>query len=122
MDAPALLFAYGTLGPSGSLGEGEAGWLPDAVRGLLFDLGTYPALIDCGAAGAGWVEGHVRPVTERELIERLDPYEGVDEGLYKRVTTTTRAGRSAWVYVYLRPLPAHARGPLSRWPGPEAVR
>jgi gamma-glutamylcyclotransferase (GGCT)/AIG2-like uncharacterized protein YtfP len=114
---PDLLFAYGTLGPSGPEDGARRGWVADAVRGRLFDLGPYPALIDADDADAGWVEGHVRPVDRRELEGRLDAYEGVDEGLYRRAVATTRAGRRAWVYVFARPLPASARGPLSRWDG-----
>jgi gamma-glutamylcyclotransferase (GGCT)/AIG2-like uncharacterized protein YtfP len=91
------------------------GWVADRVRGRLYDLGPYPALVDAGDAGAGWVEGFVRPVGLDELSQRLDRYEGVDEGLYRRIALTTEAGRSVWVYVYARPLPDAARGPLPRW-------
>ena len=118
---PDLLFAYGTLGPAGSGGAVPGGWQADAVRGRLFDLGRYPALTDLDDPAAGWVEGHVRPVERGELESRLDPYEGVDEGLYRRRAATTRAGRRAWVYVYGRPLPQYARGPLTRWEGPRPV-
>ena len=76
------------------------------MRGRLFDLGPYPALVDADDPAAGWVEGHVRPVGRRELEGRLDRYEGVDQGLYRRVLVTTRSGRRAWVYVFARPLPA----------------
>ena len=113
---PGLLFAYGTLGPGPS---GDArGWVADRVRGRLFDLGPYPALVDPDDPGAGWVEGYVREVDRIELARDLDPYEGVDEGLYRRVALTTEAGRHAWVYVYARPLPVRAVGPLTRWVGP----
>lgn len=115
---PDLLFAYGTLGPADPEAAARGGWAADAVRGRLFDLGPYPALIDVDDLETGWVEGHVRPVDRRELEGRLDPYEGVEEGLYRRVLVTTRKGRRAWVYVYARPLPASARGPLTRWDGP----
>ena len=81
------------------------GWEADAVRGRLFDLGPYPGLVDLDDPGAHWVDGYVRPVDRGELIDRLDPYEGVDEGLYRREATTTRAGRPGWIYVYARPLP-----------------
>lgn len=118
---PTLLFAYGTLAPDGPEGAALGGWTADAVRGLLFDLGPYPALIDLDRPGAGWVEGYVRAVTSSELTERLDPYEGIDEGLYRRRATTTRGGRRAWVYVYARPLPAGAVGPLARWRRPGVV-
>lgn len=112
-----LLFAYGTLVPTASDCRAAEGWEPDAVRGRLFDLGPYPGLVDLDDPSAAWVEGFARPVEELELIGRLDPYEGVDEGLYRRESTTTRAGRPAWVYVFARPLPASARGPIARWGG-----
>lgn len=111
-DAADLLFAYGTLGPS-ACPRGD--WVEDAVRGRLYDLGAYPILVDWDDPSAGWVEGHVRPVDRSELIDALDPYEGVDEGLFQRLVLTTRAGLRAWVYVYPRPRPQYARGPLVRW-------
>ena len=114
---PTLLFAYGTLMPDGPAAVASDRWVADAVRGRLFDLGPYPALVDCADPRAEWVEGFVRAITADELSERLDPYEGVDEGQYRRVAATTRAGRRVWVYVYARPLPRHARGPLTRWDG-----
>jgi gamma-glutamylcyclotransferase (GGCT)/AIG2-like uncharacterized protein YtfP len=118
---PMLLFAYGTLAPRDPEAAALGGWAADGVRGRLFDLGPYPGLVDCGDPAAGWVEGYVRPVGQDELTGRLDPYEGVDEGLYRRVAATTRAGRRAWVYEYARPLPPNARGPMTRWDGPRDV-
>ena len=112
---PGLLFAYGTLGPADPEAAARDGWAPDAVRGRLYDLGPYPALVDAGDGPADWVEGHVRRVGRAELEGPLDAYEGVDEGLYRRVIVPTRAGRWAWVYVYARPLPPGAVGPLTRW-------
>src|SRR5438874_1983805 len=117
LEAPRLLFAYGTLTPDGPEAEALGGWSADSVRGRLFDLGPYPGLVDLGDPAGGWVDGFVRPVEESELLDRLDPYEGVSEGLYRRSVAVTRAGRVAWVYVYARPLPAVARGPLVRWDG-----
>jgi len=117
---PTLLFAYGTLAPEGPVGEVGDGWVADRVRGRLYDLGPYPALFDCGDVQANWVEGYVRSVDPDELSQRLDPYEGVDEGLYRRVAATTEAGRLVWVYVYARPLPSSARGPLARWQRPRS--
>jgi gamma-glutamylcyclotransferase (GGCT)/AIG2-like uncharacterized protein YtfP len=115
---PNLLFAYGTLAPEDPVTGVCAGWVADRVRGRLYDLGPYPALFDCGDEEANWVEGYVRSVDPHELSERLDPYEGVDEGLYRRVAATTEAGRLVWVYVYARPLPEGARGPFARWERP----
>jgi gamma-glutamylcyclotransferase (GGCT)/AIG2-like uncharacterized protein YtfP len=118
VDLPAdWLFAYGTLGPADAGEAARGGWSADAVRGRLYDLGPYPALVDPDDPSAGWVEGHVRPVVARELEGWLDAYEGVGVGLYRRVLTTTRAGRRVWVYAYARPLPEWARGPIARWVG-----
>jgi gamma-glutamylcyclotransferase (GGCT)/AIG2-like uncharacterized protein YtfP len=113
----ALFFAYGTLMPAEPERAALAGWSADAVRGRLFDLEAYPALVDLDDPAAGWVEGYVRATDEAELAGPLDDWEEVESGLYRRQHTTTRSGRRAWVYVYSRPLPAHARGPLSRWEG-----
>jgi gamma-glutamylcyclotransferase (GGCT)/AIG2-like uncharacterized protein YtfP len=112
---PSLLFAYGTLRPATIEAEAAGGWVPDRVRGRMFDFGAHPALVDWDDPEAGWVEGDVRPVDRRELEERLDPYEGVAEGPFRRVAVITEAGRSVWIYVYTQPLPPGARGPIERW-------
>ena len=117
-----LLFAYGTLIPAGTVLLESEGWVADAVRGRLYDLGAYPALVDLDDPAAGWVQGYVRPVTMEELEGPLDRYEEVGRGLYRRVRATTREDRNVWVYVYSRPLPPEKRGPLDRWPAPEGVK
>jgi gamma-glutamylcyclotransferase (GGCT)/AIG2-like uncharacterized protein YtfP len=117
LSVASLLFAYGTLMPADPDSAARDGWQPDAVHGRLFDLGPYPALVDLDAPGSGWVEGFVRPVSDEELSGELDRWEDVDEGLYRRESAITRTGRHVWVYVYGRPLPQHARGPLDRWDG-----
>jgi gamma-glutamylcyclotransferase (GGCT)/AIG2-like uncharacterized protein YtfP len=111
----SLLFAYGTLLPEEAKALADEGWSADAVRGRLYDLGPYPALVDLDDPSAGWVEGYVRVAAESELTGALDAHEGVEEGLYRRVRATTRNHQLVWVYVYARPLPPAARGPLSRW-------
>ncbi len=113
-----FLFAYGTLAPDGPEAAARGGWEPDMIRGRLYDLGPYPALIDVGDPEAGWVRGQVREVDPNEFAESLDDYEGVAEGHYQRIQTTTRSGRTVWVYLYTRPLPPNARGPLEQWEGP----
>jgi gamma-glutamylcyclotransferase (GGCT)/AIG2-like uncharacterized protein YtfP len=115
---PRWLFAYGTLGPVGPEACARGGWMADAVRGDLYDLGPYPALRNWDDPGARWVEGHVRPVAPTELREVLDPYEGVDEGLFLRVALRARSGRDVWAYVFPHPVPAGAIGPLPRSEGP----
>jgi gamma-glutamylcyclotransferase (GGCT)/AIG2-like uncharacterized protein YtfP len=112
-----LLFAYGTLTPDGPEAAARDGWEPDMVRGRLYDLGPYPALVDLDDPGAGWVEGYTRAVDLAILEGPLDAYEGVADGPYRRTLVTTRAGCRAWVYVHDRPLPPGARGPITRWDG-----
>ena len=65
--APESLFAYGTLAPDGPEAASRGGWEPDMVRGRLYDLGPYPALVDVDDPEAGWVAGHVRAVDPAEL-------------------------------------------------------
>ncbi|MFI5459967.1 MAG: gamma-glutamylcyclotransferase [Isosphaerales bacterium] len=111
------MFAYGTLMPRDQEAVLRQGWTPDAVRGRLYDLGPYPALIDLDDPTAGWVEGYVRSVEPAEL-ERHDVWEDVAAGVYRRALTTTRNENHAWIYVYARPLPGHARGPFPLWSAP----
>jgi gamma-glutamylcyclotransferase (GGCT)/AIG2-like uncharacterized protein YtfP len=90
-----------------------AAW-PDRVRGLLYDLGPYPAAMQIGRVEqefGGWV----LEISQEEL-ERLDEYEGIAGGLYRRIRTVTMAGRVVWVYEYSGELPEQGRGPLDRWP------
>jgi gamma-glutamylcyclotransferase (GGCT)/AIG2-like uncharacterized protein YtfP len=110
----SLLFAYGTLMPRDEESADRDGWTPDAVRGRLYDLGPYPALIDLEDPAAGWVEGYIRRVSTADL-ERYDQYEDVERGPYQRVETTTRNKLRAWIYVHGGPLPPQASGPLLKW-------
>jgi gamma-glutamylcyclotransferase (GGCT)/AIG2-like uncharacterized protein YtfP len=113
----SLFFAYGTLMPPDQEAADRDGWTPDAVRGRLYDLGSYPAVVDLDRADAGWVEGYVRRVEPSDLTS-YDAWEDVELGPYRRVETTTRTNRRVWIYVYGWPLPPQARGPLSRWQAP----
>jgi gamma-glutamylcyclotransferase (GGCT)/AIG2-like uncharacterized protein YtfP len=65
-----------------------------SVRGTLYDLGEYPALLLSGTT-------EVRGVIWRCPADRLpllDAYEGVEEGLFRRVGV--QAGEyGCWVYV-----------------------
>ncbi len=114
---PKYLFAYGTLGPDRFSADLLNVWQADAVRGRLFDLGPYPVLVDWDDPTADWVEGHIRPVDLQELLDVLDPYEGTDSGLFRRLTVTTLGGFEVWIYVFPHPLPAGAVGPIRRWNG-----
>lgn len=110
-----LLFAYGQLqpGPKQPMSMSRA-W-PDRVRGMLYDLGPFPAAVKIGAAEQ-WLCGYVLEIEEIELVRDLDPYEEVDKGLYRRIRTATEAGFDVWVYEYARPLPPGAAGPMECWP------
>lgn len=117
-----LLFTYGTLGPSDPEAARSEGWVEDAVRGRLYDLGPYPGLVDHDDPRAGWVEGFVRDVSWEQLTGSLDSYEGVSEGLYRRVSVASRGRRQVWIYVYAMPLPPTAVGPIGRWNSSKRVR
>ncbi len=89
------LFAYGTLKDGVAdlldgcerVGTGE-------VRGTLYDLGDYPALLLSGddpVPGVIW-----RCPTDR--LPDLDRYEGTDEGLFRRAGVQV-GDHACWVYV-----------------------
>ncbi len=105
------LFVYGTLMRGQSR---ERCWPhaplavePATVRGALYDLGPYPAMI----AGSDLVEGelwHVAPEHIEDTLRALDAiegYSGGDRDLYRRVLIDceTRGGAmEAWTYHYAR--------------------
>lgn len=113
------LFTYGTL----RRGREAAGLLegcervgPATVAGSLFDIdGEYPALV---LAGAGRVEGEIWRCPA-ELLARLDEYEAVGRGLFRRVAAEA-GGLACWVYVagprLARRLTPRRRIKSGRWP------
>ena len=94
------VFVYGTLTSDG----GQAGLLGDVARrpattpGTLWTLPAgYPAL----AVGPDPVHGELIELPHEHLLQVLDRYEGVDEGLYQRVEVRVRVGServTAWAY------------------------
>ena len=86
-----------------------------SVRGALFDLGPYPALV----AGDGAVRGEVYACLDpARLLPRIDALEHYDPrrprgGEYRREEMAARLddGRRlpVWAYVYNRPLGRAAR-------------
>jgi gamma-glutamylcyclotransferase (GGCT)/AIG2-like uncharacterized protein YtfP len=118
----SMIFAYGTLMPRDPESAAREGWEPDAVRGRLYDLGPFPALVDLDDPESGWVDGYLRRDVPAEMVQRLDAYEGIDRGPYRRVRTITRNNNLVWVYVHDQPLPPDARGPLTCWDGSRRVR
>lgn len=112
MESPYPLFVYGTLRPNlatppqQQLLAGLAPAGPASIRGLLYDLGPYPALI----VGPGIVHGDLLIVTDGRRLTALDAYEecGGEDPLYERRQTlaTLPDGRTicAWAYYYCRPV------------------
>ena len=100
------LFVYGTLLPD----EANGGLvkhlksIPAKVRGDLYQMPAgYPALhLD----GTDWVHGEYLFEPESRLLQILDVYEGVHEGLYSRVHVDVIVGlvrHKAWTYVMKNP-------------------
>jgi len=74
------------------------------VKGYeMLDLGDYPGVVH----GRGVVYGEVYEVEEDETLEQLDDAEGVDEGLYTRVSDKVFFGEElseeAQLYLYSKP-------------------
>ena len=113
----SFLFTYGTLSPESPECDAEGGRVPDEVRGRLYHLGPYPALVDVDDPSAGWIIGYVREVQTEELEGPLDSYEAVTEGLFRRRIVNTKAGRQARVYVDAGEIPNAARNQIERWEG-----
>lgn len=93
------LFAYGTLRsradePGRTLLRDCEPVAEAVVKGSLYDLDDYPALV---LAGDGAVAGTIWSCPA-DLLGRLDGYEDVAGGLFRRVGLRVE-GRPCWVYV-----------------------
>jgi gamma-glutamylcyclotransferase (GGCT)/AIG2-like uncharacterized protein YtfP len=126
--AANLVAVYGTLKRGEAnhhlLAEGRSAHVADGyVRGALYDLGPYPALVD----GVGRVAVEVyrlRDDSLLELLDQLEDYRPLDEAaseyLRRRVgvAVSDSGTLDAWVYLFNRPV-AHLRPvPDGRWPPP----
>ncbi|MDQ2050653.1 gamma-glutamylcyclotransferase family protein [Natronolimnohabitans sp. A-GB9] len=94
------LFVYGTLTDPAQIeaivdaGPGTFEFVgPTTLEGFRRVDGRYPTLVPGGS-----VEGRLLAVDKRAL-ERLDRYEGVDQGLYVRIAVPKADGGQGWVYV-----------------------
>lgn len=65
-----------------------------SVAGTLYEAGKYPALL---LGGEGRVEGEIWRCPA-SLLRVLDRYEGIAEGLFRRVAVEAD-GQVCWVYV-----------------------
>jgi gamma-glutamylcyclotransferase (GGCT)/AIG2-like uncharacterized protein YtfP len=98
----SALFVYGTL----LKGERMDGLLANRdrqlarVRGQIFRLAAgYPAM---KLGGETFVHGEIVQGVDERMLGLLDQYEGVDQGLYKRVEVTALIGLervTAWAWV-----------------------
>lgn len=116
--AEALLFVYGTLTRAAGgepLMAGCRFLRRLAVPGELHDIGEYPALV---LSGGSRVHGELWRCTT-ETLDRLDAYEGVDEGLFERTQIEVDEG-PCWTYTAGRALQPHLSTstliPAGRWP------
>jgi gamma-glutamylcyclotransferase (GGCT)/AIG2-like uncharacterized protein YtfP len=109
--SPTAIFVYGTLRRGGVR---ERCWPQEplrveaaTVRGCLYDLGPYPALVEGGdlIGGELWhFRGKDLPATLAALDE-VEGYYGTAEDLYRRAVIECRAGGGtvrAWTYLYAR--------------------
>lgn len=119
MKTAQFLFAYGTLTPGhepACIADLVARFRPigsATLRGILYDLGSYPGLVVDGNAGRD-VPGFLLELPDEPiLLRRLDAYEGFDPvtpsaSLFRRVTASatllaTGEQVECQVYVYNRP-------------------
>ncbi len=119
--SPVLpLFVYGTLTSSGPQGAllSHLARVPARTRGELWSLPAgYPALVLSSASS--FVYGELVAPPGDRILDLLDLYEGVADGLYRRQVidvVVSLKGEPAWAYVMD---PARARTgvrlPDGRW-------
>lgn len=131
-EKPDLVFVYGTLRPA--LAAATRHLVDDleqvgsaTVRGLLFDLGNYPGMIE----GDGIVHGDLLRLGSPNRLLLLDEYEecGSPRPLFRRQRILARQATgeivAAWTYLYARSITGavqipegdyatHLRGPSLR--------
>lgn len=100
------LFVYGTL----CKGQSQHGLVAHLnprvakVDGRLYSLSAgYPAL---SVTSKGWVWGELLEAPSDSLLQILDVYEGVHEGLFRRVNVDVFVGLTrhrAWTYIMDNP-------------------
>jgi len=108
------IFVYGTLKRGGRNHHYLAGQqflgVAHTVPGYtLFSLGDYPGMVRSAQDTAG-VSGEIWAVDEAGM-KQLDELEGVDEGLYERVTVSLAPpfdNQTVETYLYLRNLDGRA--------------
>ena len=92
------MFVYGTLRGEGKATHYLDGYAMFHVQGKKFDFPFIQAM-----EGYGDVQGNIIEVDD-EGLTKLDKYEGVDRGMYKRIKVRAFMGshldsEEVWVYV-----------------------
>ena len=128
---PSAVFVYGTL-QRGE--EREGGWPRPprsihraTVRGRVFDLGEYPALLS-GTERVGGELWRLAPHDMPATLCALDRIEGYDQGsdnnLYVRrvVSCHVETGETVSAYTYFLAQPALTNGAPEVAAGPDGIR
>jgi gamma-glutamylcyclotransferase (GGCT)/AIG2-like uncharacterized protein YtfP len=109
-EEPHAIFVYGTLQRGG---EREGCWpraplriAPARLRGALYDLGPYPALLP----GDDWVQGELWEIANDDwdvtlqVLDEVEGYARQSDDLYVRqlgsCVDEQEVARSAYVYLY----------------------
>jgi gamma-glutamylcyclotransferase (GGCT)/AIG2-like uncharacterized protein YtfP len=110
-ESPRAVFVYGTL-KRGQVRERSWPIKPQAiepatVRGTLYDLGKYPALIagDDLVAGEIWRFEPAKMAETLAVLDRIEGFAGRDDDLYRRTIIECRIAAGcelAWVYSFAR--------------------
>jgi gamma-glutamylcyclotransferase (GGCT)/AIG2-like uncharacterized protein YtfP len=96
---------------------------PCRIRGRLYDLGDYPALV----RGEGMAEGRLYRIRDPRVLKPLDGFEAVVRDVPKASEYLRRPIRlddpavTAWVYIYNRRPPPGTRVPDGPWRPQERV-
>lgn len=115
-----LIFVYGTLrkGQRADLSKQQGNFgasfvCEDDINGRMYHLGTYPGVKadsqDAFDKHLTSVHGEIFRIMHESIIALMDAYEGYNPdnpttGLYNRIKTTTKRGRTVWVYTYNFPV------------------
>ncbi len=86
----------------------------DRIRGSLFDIGPFPLYFPRGTSK---ISGEVVEV-KSEILQLLDKYKGVSEGICTREKIVTEKGYEAWIYQLERSYIQEAMGPTGKWQDP----
>jgi gamma-glutamylcyclotransferase (GGCT)/AIG2-like uncharacterized protein YtfP len=129
------LFVYGTLlstarHPMGARLQREARLVgPATMRGRLYDLGSYPGLVEADG-GDSLVHGEVYALnTPAVTLRWLDVYEGVLPGRpvyspYERIVRPVRLASGetvdSWLYLYRKSVRLRPEVKDGRWMAPPA--